>query len=72
MKTYPGSMLQWLQDQRAACGVFYRKKRREIVEIPDRGYEGSRDPGRSEIDCFKVKSREGQVFMLRRLCLFDA
>ncbi len=45
--------------------------RREIQEIIDRWYEGD-VPGRPAADYFKVKTTDGEIFMLRYLSLFDA
>ena len=50
----------------------YQGRRHEVAEIIDRWYEGGLDPGRPEINYFKVKTSEGQVFLLRYLSLFDA
>jgi len=50
----------------------YQGRRREVKEIIDRWYEGGLDPTRPEIDYFKVKTTDGQVFILRYLTLFDA
>ena len=49
----------------------YRGKRREIVEIVDRWYEGSRDPQEAGLDYFKVRTRRGGEYILRRSRLFD-
>jgi len=51
---------------------FYRERRWEISEILDRWYEGGRNPDRPETNYFKVRTMEGQVFILRYLPLFDA
>jgi hypothetical protein len=50
----------------------YQARRREVEEIIDRWYEGGLDPTRPQIDYFKVKTSNGQVFILRYLSLFDA
>ena len=50
----------------------YQGRRREVKEIIDRWYEGGLEPGRPPIDYFKVKTTDGQVFILRYLSLFDA
>jgi len=47
-------------------------RRYEIVEILDRWYEGGLDPTRPPINYFKVKTKEGHIFLLRYLSLFDA
>jgi len=46
--------------------------RQEVSEILDRWYEGSIDTSRPQIDYFKVRTSDGQVFLLRYLSLFDA
>lgn len=46
-------------------------RRREVAEILDRWYEGGTRPGRPEVDYFKVKTTDGEVFLLRYLSLFD-
>lgn len=50
----------------------YQGRRHEVAEIIDRWYEGALDPTRPEIDYFKVKTTDGEVFLLRYLTLFDA
>ena len=50
----------------------YQMRRREIREIIDRWYEGGVDPGKPATDYFKVRTTEGEIFMLRYLSLFDA
>ena len=50
----------------------YRGRRWEVKEIIDRWYEGGLDPTRPEIDYFKVKTTEGQIFILRYLSLFNS
>ena len=49
----------------------YKGKRWEVAEIVDRWYEGSRDLKEAGLDYFKVKTREGEEFMLRYSRLFD-
>ena len=49
----------------------YEGRRWEISEILDRWYEGGLDPGRPEINYFKVRTSEGRDFILRYLSLFD-
>jgi hypothetical protein len=46
--------------------------RQEVSEILDRWYEGGFDASRPRIDYFKVRTSDGQVFLLRYLSLFDA
>lgn len=50
----------------------YQGRRLEISEIIDRWYEGGVKPDQPVIDYFKVRTSEGQVFLLRYLSLFDA
>ncbi len=50
----------------------YRERRYEIAEILDRWYEGGPDSNRIRADYFKVKTVEGDIFLLRYLYLFDA
>jgi hypothetical protein len=50
----------------------FRDRRREVAEILDRWYEGGTRPGRPEVNYFKVKTTDGEVFLLRYLSLFDA
>jgi len=50
----------------------YQGRRLEISDIIDRWYEGSIDTSRPKIDYFKVRTSDGQVFILRYLSLFDA
>lgn len=50
----------------------FRNRRWEVVEILDRWYEGGIEPGRPALDYFKVRTREGRIFLLRYNCLFDA
>ena len=49
----------------------FEGRRREVVEIIDRWYEGgivSSDPA---VNYFKVRTVDSQVFLLRYLSLFD-
>jgi hypothetical protein len=50
----------------------HQGRRREIAEILDRWVEGGLDPARPGTNYFKVKTAEGDVFLLRYLSLFDA
>ena len=50
----------------------FRERRREVLEIVDRWYEGGIDASRPEISYFKVRTTEGQIFLLRYLSLFDS
>ena len=42
----------------------FRKSRWEIMEILDRWYEGGREPERPVMDYYKVKTRQGSIFIL--------
>lgn len=46
--------------------------RREILEIPDRWYEGGVQSTKPVIDYFKVKDAEGNVYLLRYESASDA
>jgi len=50
----------------------YRGVRYDIAAIVDRWYEGGIEPGRPQLDYFKVRSSDGQEFFLRYSALFDA
>ena len=50
----------------------FRRHRREVLEIVDRWYEGNSDVSRPEINYFKVRTTEGELFLLRYLSLFDS
>ncbi len=50
----------------------FQGRRWEVVEILDRWYEGSREAGGPALDWFKVRTREGNVFLIRYNALFDA
>lgn len=43
----------------------YQAQRLEIQEIVDRWYEGGLDSSRPVIDYFKVKTTDGNVYLLR-------
>ena len=47
-------------------------RRFEVDEIVDRWYEGGLTPGRPELRYFKIRTTEGQLFLLRYNPLFDA
>ncbi len=49
-----------------------RGRRHEVSEIVDRWYEGGLRPGRPPINYYKVRSAEGDLFLLRYVALFDA
>jgi len=46
--------------------------RREVQEIIDRWYEGGIESGRHETNYFKIRTTDGEVFILRYQSLFDA
>lgn len=46
-------------------------RRREVAEIIDRWYEGGIEAGRPEVNCFKVRTTEGDIFFLRYLPFSD-
>jgi len=50
----------------------FQGSRREVQEIIDRWYEGGPESNFPEIDYFKVRTADGQVFILRYQSLFDA
>ena len=50
----------------------YQKRRREVAEIVDRWYEGGLEAQNSDVSYFKVRTVEGEVFLLRYVSLFDA
>ena len=50
----------------------YQKRRREVAEIVDRWYEGGVEAQNSDVSYFKVRTVEGEVFLLRYVSLFDA
>jgi hypothetical protein len=50
----------------------FQGRRWEVSEIIDRWYEGSREAGGPALDWFKVRTREGNVFLIRYNALFDA
>jgi hypothetical protein len=49
----------------------FQNRRWEVAEILDRWYEGS-EPGCPVVNYFKVRTVEGNIFLLRYLSLFDA
>lgn len=57
-------------DERPTAFV-HQNRRREIAQIIDRWYEGGREADRPRVDYFKVRTTEGEVFLLRYLSLFD-
>jgi hypothetical protein len=50
----------------------YRNERLEIRDIMDRWYEGGRDACREVIDYFKVRTADGEIYILRYLSAFDS
>ncbi len=44
----------------------------EIAEILDRWYEGGIDPGSPVVNYFRVRTADGEEYLLRYLSLFDA
>ena len=50
----------------------FRERRWEVREIVDRWYERGIDASRPETNYFKVRTAEGQIFLLRYLSLFDS
>ena len=50
----------------------FQNNRWEIEEIIDRWYEGGLHPSEPALDYFKVRTREGRIFLLRYNSLFDA
>ena len=49
----------------------FEGRRREVAEVIDRWYEGSPQAGGTALDYFKVRTEEGEVFLLRYNALFD-
>ena len=50
----------------------FRGQRWEVEEIVDRWYEGGIEPGRPEVNYFKVRTTKGNVFLLSYVSLIDA
>jgi hypothetical protein len=46
-------------------GFIWREKRYKIEQVVDRWYEGHKDPTRMPLRYFKVKTSDGDVFILR-------
>lgn len=46
-------------------------RERDVTEVLDRWYEGG-SPGRPAVRYFKVRTRDGSVFILRHAAIFDA
>ena len=49
----------------------FRGRRLQIATVVDRWYEGGVEPGRPEVNYFRVRTVDGEVFLLRYLALFD-
>jgi hypothetical protein len=53
--------------------AFIRRSRRfEVLEVLDRWYEGGMDPTRVAHNYFKVKTAEGEIFLLRYTPRFES
>jgi hypothetical protein len=54
--------------------MFFERQgqRLEVEEIVDRWYEGGVDPSRPVMTYFKVKTADGQLFVLRYVSALDA
>ena len=50
----------------------FLEQRREIVEIVDQWYEGGVEAGRPEVNYFKVRTTEGDIFLLRYVSVSDS
>ena len=50
----------------------FQGRRWEVAEVIDRWYEGRLRSNQPALDCYKVRTTEGRVFMLRYNSLFDA
>ena len=49
-----------------------QERRWKVAEIVDRWYEGGSEGGPPEGNYFKVRTTEGNIFLLRYLSLFDS
>ncbi len=47
-------------------------RRWDIAEIVDRWYEGGLKPGQPSVNYFRVRTTEGDLFLLRYVSLFDS
>ncbi len=47
-------------------------RRWDIAEIVDRWYEGGLKPGQPAVNYFRVRTAEGDLFLLRYVSLFDS
>jgi len=50
----------------------WQNRRSEILEVLDRWYEGGMDPIRVGHNYFKVKTAEGEIFLLRYTPRFES
>lgn len=50
----------------------FQERRREVVEIIDRWYEEGVEAIQPKVNYFKVRTTEGNIFLLRYLSLFDS
>ncbi len=50
----------------------YQGKRHEIIEVVDRWYQGGLDPHDPRHDYFRVKTNEGEIFIIRYTPRFQA
>jgi hypothetical protein len=50
----------------------YQEKRYAIVEVLDRWYEGGLDPKDLRHDYFRVKTEDGEIFLIRYTPRFQA
>ena len=48
------------------------KQRWKVAEIIDRWYEGGVEAGQPEVNYFKVRTTEGNIFLLRYILLLDS
>jgi hypothetical protein len=49
----------------------FQRRRREVAEIIDRWYEGGLQAANPHVSYFRVRTADGDVFLLRYLSLFD-
>lgn len=54
------------------CTFSWRNTQYQVNEILDRWYEGYIDPTRLPLRYFRVKTADGQTFIIRYHALFDA
>ncbi len=58
-------------DERPVAFIF-QEQRRIIAEIIDRWYEGGIKAGQSQVNYFKVRTTEGDMFLLRYISVSDS